>query len=485
MDNDQVNPQSHATPNVLNPSQVEVVMVPLPAQGHLNQFLHLSRLISAYNIPVHFVGAAVHNRQAKLRVHGWNPNSTPNIHFHNFTASPFPSPPPNPAAPHKFPSHLIPSFAAANRHLSEPLGDLVRKLSSKTRRVIVIHDSVMASAVRDVVSMPNTEIYTFHTVSAFTIFLYFWETMRRVPSLELVEAKNRCIPVEVPAIRECFPTEFYDFVEEQYEFQNINSGNIFNSIRIVEKPYMDLMDKILEGKRNWAIGPFNPVSFSEDKTSNDDRHICLKWLDKQEPNSVIYVSFGTTTALTDEQVRELAFGLEQSEIKFIWALRDADKADIFNDGDETQVRKIELPKGYEERMRDMGIVVREWAPQLEILGHPSTGGFLSHCGWNSCMESITMGVPIGAWPMHSDQPRNAVLVTELLGIGTVVREWAHRDDVARADTVANGVRELMASEKGNEVRKRAEELGGAVRESVAEGGASRKELDSFIAHIYH
>ncbi|PON53905.1 UDP-glucuronosyl/UDP-glucosyltransferase [Parasponia andersonii] len=416
MDNDQVNPQSHATPNVHNPSQVEVVMVPLPAQGHLNQFLNLSRLISAYDIPVHFAGAAVHNRQAKLRVHGWNPNSTPNIHFHNFTASPFPSPPPDPAAPHKFPSHLIPSFAAANRHLSEPLGDLVRKLSSKTRRVIVVHDSVMASAVRDVVSMPNTEIYTFHTF---------------------------------PPHESVFPPEFYDFVEEQYEFQNINS------IKIVEKPYMDLMGKILEGKRNWAIGPFNPVSISEDKASNDDRHICLKWLDKQEPNSVIYVSFGTTTALTHEQVTELAFGLEQSEIKFIWALRDADKSDIFNGGDEIQVRKIELPKG----------------------------GFLSHCRWNSCMESITMGVPIGAWPMHSDQPRNAVLVTELHGIGTVLRDWAHRDDVARADTVANGVRELMASEKGNRVRKRAEELGGAVRESVAEGGASWKELDSFIAHI--
>uniref|UniRef100_M1DFL2 Glucosyltransferase n=1 Tax=Solanum tuberosum TaxID=4113 RepID=M1DFL2_SOLTU len=172
-------------------------------------------------------------------------------------------------------------------------------------------------------------------------------------------------------------------------------------------------------------------------------------------------------------------GLEQSKQKFIWVLRDADRGDIFKGED----RRVELPEGFEERLKDVGLVVREWAPQPEILAHSSTGGFMSHCGWNSCIESITMGVPIAAWPMHSDQPRNGFLVTEVLKIGLIVREWEKREELVNASTIENVVRKLMASEEGNVIRKRAEELGEAVRQSTEKGGTSRIELDSFIAHI--
>lgn len=105
-------------------------------------------------------------------------------------------------------------------------------------------------------------------------------------------------------------------------------------------------------------------------------------------------------------------------------LRDADKGDIF-----------ELPEEYEERIRGVGMVVSDWASQLEILAHPSTGGFVSHCGWNSCTEAITYGVPIMTWPMHSDQPRNAVLVTDTLRVGLVMKEWAQREEVVSSLTV--------------------------------------------------
>ncbi|KAK2985813.1 hypothetical protein RJ640_019309 [Escallonia rubra] len=193
----------------------------------------------------------------------------------------------------------------------------------------------------------------------------------------------------------------------------------------------------------------------------------------------VYVSFGTTTSLTDEQIKELAIGLEQSGQKFIWVLRDADKGDVF----EGEERKTELPRGYEERIEGKGMVVRDWAPQLEILGHPSTGGFMSHCGWNSCMESITLGVPIAAWPMHSDQPRNAVLITRVLKIGIAVKDWTLRDDLVTSSTVEKAVRRLMASQEGADIRKSAQKMCGAARTAVDEGGVTRMELETFIAHI--
>ncbi|XP_006358040.1 zeatin O-xylosyltransferase-like [Solanum tuberosum] len=200
---------------------------------------------------------------------------------------------------------------------------------------------------------------------------------------------------------------------------------------------------------------------------------------KQPSRSVLYISIGTSTTFSDRQVIELTIGLEQSKQKFIWVLREADRGDAFTG----EARRFELPERFEERVKEVGLMVREWAPQLEILAHSSTGGFMSHYGWNSCIESITMGVPIASWPMHSDQPRNGFLVTEILKIGLAVREWEKREELVSASTIEKVVRKLMASEEGDAIRKRSEELGEAVRRSTEKGGSSRIELDSFIAHI--
>lgn len=458
--------------NCLKQAQVFVVMVPFPAQGHLNQLLQLSRLITSYHIPVHYVGSATHNRQAKLRVHGLNHFGLEKIHFHDLTVPPFVSPPTNPNCTIKFPSHLQPSFDASSS-LRQPVAALLRTLASKARRVIVIHDSLMASVVQDVASIENAESYTFHSVSAFAICMYIWESMGKSSDIEAD------FPIkDLPSLEGCFTIEFLNFIASQYEFIKLNSGKLYNTCKLIEAPFVDLLatEMFAARKKQWAIGPFNPVAINKDSKR---RHKCLDWLDKQAPNSVIYVSFGTTTALSDEQIKELAIGLERSEQNFIWVLRDADKGDVFGGED----RRSELPKGYEERVEGMGMVVRDWAPQLEILGHPSTGGFMSHCGWNSCMESISMGVPIVAWPMHSDQPRNTVLITKVLKLGLVVKEWERREELVTSSVVEKAVRRLMVSEEGNDMRTRAAELGGTVRRSMDKGGVSRMELDSFVAHI--
>ncbi|KAA8517129.1 hypothetical protein F0562_017422 [Nyssa sinensis] len=443
------------------------------AQGHLNQLLQLSRLISSYDIPVHYVGTTTHNRQARLRVHGWNPLATANIHFHELPTPSFLTPPPNPNSSNKFPSQLLPSLLATS-HLREPVATLLRALSPTARRVIVIHDDLMASVVQDVTSVPNAESYNFQSISAFATYWFDWEFEGKPFPIDAEILK------EAPSSESCFTSDFWDFATTQSDFREFNCGNIYNTSKVIESPYLDLLEKeeTSKNKKQWAIGPFNLVAISDDKKSNQ-RHKSLKWLDKQAPNTVIFVSFGTTTSLSDEQIKELAIGLEKSEQKFIWVLRDADKGDVF----EGEVRRAELPEGFEERLEGKGMVVRDWAPQLEILGHPSTGGFMSHCGWNSCMESITMGVPIAAWPMHSDQPRNAVLVTKVLKVGVVVKDWARQGELVTSLTVEEAVKRLMASKEGDDIRKRAAELGGAVRQSVAEGGVSRMELDSFIAHI--
>ncbi|XP_016544898.2 zeatin O-glucosyltransferase [Capsicum annuum] len=467
----------HFCKNNQKSSKVVVVIVPFLAQGHLNQLLQLSCLIASYkNIKVHYVSTKTHNLQAKLRVIN-EFDSISKIHFHEFSTPSFLSPNPNPNSRIKFPSHLQPSFEVSS-YLRNPVKRLIQALSSKYQRVVIINDSLMGSVVQDYVSVPNAEAYTFHSVSAFTLFLFICERKQKLFPIDPEMLKD------LPSLEGCFSPEFERFMKREYDCMKFYSGKIYNTCRVIESPFLDLLSKELTNNNNnkqWALGPFNPVTFPRKGTATrGPSHKCLSWLDKQEPNSVLYVSFGTTTSFSDEQIMAMAIGLEQSQQKFVWVLRGADKGNVF--GKDTS-RKIELPKGFEERVKERGILVRDWAPQLEILSHCSTGGFLSHCGWNSCMESISMGVPIAAWPMHSDQPRNTVLITKILKIGLVVRDWAHRDELVTSSMVQKCVEKLMASKEGNEMRNKARKLSAEIRKEIAEGGIKRIELDSFISHI--
>ncbi|KAA0043606.1 zeatin O-glucosyltransferase-like [Cucumis melo var. makuwa] len=460
---------------------VMVVMVPLPAQGHLNQLLHLSRLLSAFNIPVHFVGTATHNRQAQHRVGAEISNHL--IQFHDFDIPIFPSPSPNPNTTHKFPSHLIPLMTAAAVHLRRPLAAFLSSLSSKAKRLIVIHDSLMSSVVQVVDTIVNVESYNFHSVSAFAATLHCLERKGIGGGDDNCEStkfyKEHVILKESNSVRSCencFPTEFLDFIKSQFDqLPKKTCGKIYNTCRVIEGSSLKLIERIENEFNHWALGPFNP---NGERSSS--KHSCMSWLDQQEPRSVMYISFGTTTTVEDKQIKEIAIGLARSHQKFIWVIRDADKGDIFHDDND---KKPKLPEGYNDLIGDRGLVIREWAPQLEILSHWATGGFMTHCGWNSCMESMTMGVPMAAWPMHSDQPRNTVLVTAILRVGVVVKDWDQGEEVVSALTVEEAVKRLIVSEEGAEIRMNAMRVGEAVRRSIEDGGDSRKELEAFVNHI--
>lgn len=335
-----------------------------------------------------------------------------------------------------------------------------------------MHDSAMSYVVQDVKSIPNAETYVFRGLSVFFTFCLSLERLGK----ELQETIR-----QLPKVVETASQEFLEFVKLQHLHQTFHVGNIYDSSRVIEGKFLESLERDeTYGKNHWAVGPFNPVEIQSNSSDSLNRHICLKWLDKQPANSVLYVSFGTTTTFTDDQIIELAIGLEKSEQRFLWVLREADKGDVFK---KEKGRNIGLPNGFEERVAERGLVVREWAPQIEILGHSSTGGFVSHCGWNSCMEALTSGVAIATWPIHSDQPYNALLLLDVLGVALVMRDWARKDELLASVIVEEVVRKLMSTKEGAEVRKKAMELGGEMRLSMAEDGVTRKELDSLISYI--
>ncbi|KAI3472226.1 hypothetical protein Pfo_029714 [Paulownia fortunei] len=212
----------------------------------------------------------------------------------------------------------------------------------------------------------------------------------------------------------------------------------------IEGKYIDYVSSLV-GKKFVPVGPLvqEPSPNEKDDESSD----ILSWLDKKERKSTVFVSFGSEYFLTAEDRDEIAYGLELSNINFIWVVRfPKDPNGLHGLLEKT------LPKGFLERVGDRGKVVEEWAPQTKILGHANIGGFVSHCGWSSVMESMNFGVPIIAVPMHLDQPINARLVEE---VGVGVELLRDKNKRLHRETLAAVIKQVVMEDSGEFVRQRA------------------------------
>ncbi|KAM0894712.1 hypothetical protein ACQ4PT_024205 [Festuca glaucescens] len=167
----------------------------------------------------------------------------------------------------------------------------------------------------------------------------------------------------------------------------------------------------------------------------------LQWLDCQPTRSVVYLSFGSAGVLSVEQTAELAAGLEASSYRFLWVVR----MPSLDDDDDPLAW---LPDDFLERTQDRGLAVSGWAPQVRVLSHPATAVFVSHCGWNSTLESAVYGVPMLAWPLCAEQRMNAVVLERSLGVALRPRPREDGSGMVAHEEVAAAVKELMEGEKG-------------------------------------
>ncbi|CDY70793.1 BnaAnng35060D, partial [Brassica napus] len=193
-------------------------------------------------------------------------------------------------------------------------------------------------------------------------------------------------------------------------------------------------------------------------------HPVLDWLNQQPDESVLYISFGSGGSLTAKLLTELAWGLEQSQQRFVWVVRPP------IDGSSCSATPEYLPEGFVTRTSDRGLVVPSWAPQAEVLAHRAVGGFLTHCGWNSTLEGVVNGVPMIAWPLFAEQNMNAALLSDELGIAVRAEEANTRSEIEAI------VRKVMAEEEGEEMRRKVKKLRDNAEMSLSsEGGGSAHE----------
>ncbi|KAJ4723647.1 Glycosyltransferase [Melia azedarach] len=266
-------------------------------------------------------------------------------------------------------------------------------------------------------------------------------------------------------------------------------GVIVNSFEELEPDYVTEYEKIKDVKV-WCVGPvslhnkeYSDKAERGNRASVDEQK-CVSWLDTRNPGSVIYACLGSLCNLIPSQMIELGLGLEASNRPFIWVIRDGETS--------KELRKWSVEDGFEERVKGRGLVIWGWAPQVLILSHPSIGGFLTHCGWNSTIEGISAGLPLLTWPLFGDQFINEKFAVQILKIGVRIgvekpMDWGEEQSVGvfvNRDDVKNAVGRLMDEGKeGEERRERARELGKLAKLAVQEEGSSQLNLSLLLEDI--
>jgi hypothetical protein len=235
----------------------------------------------------------------------------------------------------------------------------------------------------------------------------------------------------------------------------------------------------------YPVGPILNLNRDGDHDVESDKRKDIKqWLDDQPLSSVVYLCFGSMGSFGVDQVKEIACGLEQSGHRFLWSLRKPQpKGKMEIPSDYTNTQDV-LPEGFLDRTAKIGKIIG-WGPQIDILSHPSVGGFVSHCGWNSILESIWFGVPIAAWPLQAEQQLNAFKIIVELGFGVEIkmdyrREFFYDDNenIISAGEIERGIRCLM--ELGKEKVERLKEMSEKSRKALMEGGSSYTWLGQLI-----
>ncbi|GMJ07933.1 hypothetical protein like AT5G66690 [Hibiscus trionum] len=304
-------------------------------------------------------------------------------------------------------------------------------------------------------------------------------------------------PLEIPG---CKSLSFRDTLDSLRDIDCIdrpkfNGNKMTNSHGILINTWEDLESSTIEALRdnnylgtllNVPIYPIGPL-VRQDGNQVLDKQVKL-WLDDQPIESVIYVSFGSGGTLSAKQLTELAWGLEQSQQRFIWVVRSPSNNALGtyftigeNDGDGTPDY---LPQGFFTRTKDIGLVIPMWAPQAQILSHPSVGGFFSHCGWNSTLESIMNGVPMIAWPLYAEQKMNAAMLTEDLEIA-VRSEVSSTDEVVGRAEIEKMVRTIMVDKEGEAMKIRVKELKNSAEKALNKGGSSFNSLSQVAKDCMH
>ncbi|KAI5343995.1 hypothetical protein L3X38_011872 [Prunus dulcis] len=419
---------------------ITILMLPWLAHGHISPFLELAKkLTSKRNFHIFICSTPVNLTSIKPKL---SPKYSHCIEFVELYLphDDLPELPPQYHTTNGLPPHLMSTLKRAFDMSSNNFSTILTALKPD----LLIYDFLQpwAPSLASLQNIPSVEFIT--TSAALTSF-----------SVHHLRNPSDKFPFPSIYLRDYEAKKFNLLLESSsngikdgdrvQKCSDLSSDIILvKTSREIEAKYVDYLSGLM-GKKIVPVGPL--VQEPMDLKVDEETWI-MKWLNKRERSSVVYVCFGSEYFLSREQIEELAQGLELSKVSFIWVIR------FPKEEKDNRVEEM-LPEGFLERVGENGVIVEGWAPQAKILKHSSVGGFVSHCGWSSVLESIKFGVPIIAMPMHLDQPINSRLVEEA-GVGVEVKRTA--EGSLQREEVAKVIRDVVVEKIGEGVRKKALEI---------------------------
>ncbi|GAB4853249.1 hypothetical protein Ancab_017438 [Ancistrocladus abbreviatus] len=478
-------------------AQPHAICIPFPAQGHVNPMMQVAKLLHHKGFHITFVHTE-YNRNRLINSLG--PAALAGFPGFRFETIPDGLPP----SADDDVTQDIPSLCDSfTKHGYLPFRNLILKLNDTASSGVppvscIVSDGVLSFTLRAAEEFGIPEV-VFWTMSAcgFLGYVMYRQLVKRglVPLQDATHLTNGYLDTVVNGIpgmrdiqlrdfpsfiRTTNPEDFMlNFMQTEAEATDTKaSAIIVNTFDSLEKDVLSALSSALVPPI-YSIGPLQLMLDQIPDTDQlktlrsnlwKDQTGCLQWLESHDPRSVVYVNFGSITVMTPKQLIEFAWGLANSKKPFLWIIRP----DIVSgeSGDSSLV----LPQEFVVETKDRGMLA-SWCPQEQVLNHSSIGGFLTHSGWNSTLESICGGVPVICWPFFGEQPTNCRFSRVEWGIGMEIDSEVKRDEVEKL------VRELMEGSKGKEMKKKAMQWKVEAEQAAMAGGSSFNNLDKLVDEV--
>ncbi|XP_059065710.1 UDP-glycosyltransferase 85A1 isoform X2 [Cryptomeria japonica] len=470
-------------------SPLHAVIVACPAQGHVNPLMNLAELLAMRGFFITFVTTEWMDQRLLKAASKDAAARDREIQGRGF----------------KFRFLAIPDGLPPEHGRTSEIGELLLALQSLGPALesvlsvadesvppitCIITDSYLSCTAEVAKNLGVPRVVFWTTCTAYAIILknaHFLLSQGHIPVKEEdLKSKDKlitCLPGKIPPIR---PTDIVSFFREKHVSEVIYSASLYESRiqNIADYVLVNTFEELeggidaqiglsVNGCPSLAIGPVFLPNFLQGRNSVysmwEEDKTCFQWLDGQAQGSVLYVSFGSMAIKSEKQLHELALGLEACGYPFLWVLR----SDIA-DG-----KSLDLPEGFKDRTKDRALIV-SWTNQLKVLSHLSIGGFLTHSGWNSTLEAISMGIPMIGWPYCGDQFLNCRFVKDVWNVGFDFKGVdVDEFKVVTQEIVESTIRSIMEGSSRVKLRENVVRLKEAAHKAVTEGGTSYSNLNTF------
>lgn len=465
-------------------SQLHVMVVPFPGQGHINPMLQFAKRLASKNVGVIFV-ITEENHKRMLKAQGATPGASKKSEEVRFETIP------DGLTSDSERNDVIILTEMLYKTGGVPLGNLIESVNAEGPKIsCIVHDSFLGwvPEVAKKFKIPSAFFWT-QSCAVYSIYHNFAHGKL---AAQLEETQKGTVGIEIPGLPPLTLSDMPSILQPSSPDESVLRVLVDQFLSLPQATWVlgnsfnELESEVINSMKTTApiraVGPLIPSAFLDGLSPRDTDSVphmwetvnCMDWLNTKQPASVVYVSFGSLAVLSKEQNHEIALGLKASGYSFIWVIRQSSSKGQ-SQTDEN------LPEGFHDETSEQGLVV-PWCPQLEVLSHASVGAFMTHCGWNSTLEGLSLGVPMLAVPQWSDQITDSLFIAEKWKTGLRLSKRSV-DGLVGKDEVEKGIRTVMESERGIELRINALRWKTLASAAMMEGGSSDKNIQEFVEEI--